>query len=195
MPNYRNAKIYCIRSHQTDMVYVGSTCVGLSQRMAGHRCNYKRYKNGKGRNTTSFEILKYNNAYIELIENCPCDSKEELLKKEGEYIRSMNCVNKVVAGRTMKEYYQEHKEAIAQKQKQYYDNNKKIIAQKRKQYAKDNKEAIARKQKQYYDNNKKIIAQKRKQKVYCKYCDCMTSRLNLRRHERYKKHLTNFILY
>jgi aspartate carbamoyltransferase regulatory subunit len=35
-------------------------------------------------------------AYIELIEYFQCDTKEELSKREGEIMRSMDCVNKCI---------------------------------------------------------------------------------------------------
>ena len=36
------------------------------------------------------------NEEIELVENYPCNSKEELEKKEGEYIKNNECVNKLL---------------------------------------------------------------------------------------------------
>jgi hypothetical protein len=45
MPNYENGKVYAIRSHQTDEVYIGSTVERLSARMSKHRADYKRYGN------------------------------------------------------------------------------------------------------------------------------------------------------
>jgi len=105
MVNYQKGKIYAIRSYQTDDIYIGSTVDTLSKRMGGHRCNYKQYIAGKKvGNLTSFKILKYNDAYIELLEDYPCNSKGELERKEGEYIRKMDCVNKVIAGRSQEEY-------------------------------------------------------------------------------------------
>ena len=70
MPNYLNGKIYVIRSHQTEQVYIGSTVERLSARMSKHRAQYKRYKEGKCGLTTSFKMLDYPDAYIELIELC-----------------------------------------------------------------------------------------------------------------------------
>ena len=83
MPNYQNGKLYTIRSHQTDKVYVGSTVQELSVRMAGHRSDFKGYTKGGTNYVTSFELLKYNDAYIELIELYPCNSKVELDRGEG----------------------------------------------------------------------------------------------------------------
>ena len=48
-----------------------------------------------------FEILE--------IEKFPCDSKEELRKREGHYIKEMGTLNTLIAGRTNKEYKEETK--------------------------------------------------------------------------------------
>jgi hypothetical protein len=39
---------------------------------------------------------------IELIEYCPCTTKEELHAKEGEWIRKIGTLNEVTAGRSNK---------------------------------------------------------------------------------------------
>ena len=103
MVNYGEAKIYQIRSHQTEKVYVGSTCQKLSSRMASHRANYKCYLKNKYHYMTAFEIIKFGDAYIELIKKIPCKDKEELHKQEGLYIRKLNCVNKFMPDRKPKE--------------------------------------------------------------------------------------------
>jgi len=123
MVNYQNGKIYCIRSFYTDKIYIGSTCDKLSRRMQGHQYNFNFYINKKKScYYTSFEIMKYGDAYIDLIEKFPCENKEQLRKREGYYIEKLNCVNMKVAGRTNKE-----------KCKAYHLKNKdKIRAYKRK---------------------------------------------------------------
>jgi hypothetical protein len=79
MPDFSKGKIYCIRSHQTDKVYVGSTVQKhLCMRMAGHKRDFKYYKNGKHSYVTSFDILQYDDAYIELIEDFPCENRNQL---------------------------------------------------------------------------------------------------------------------
>jgi hypothetical protein len=56
--------------------------------MCSHRSNYKAWcKDNTCSYTSSFEILKYDDAYIELLEECPCENSAQLHKKEGEYIR------------------------------------------------------------------------------------------------------------
>jgi hypothetical protein len=103
MPDYTKGKIYAIRSHRTDEIYIGSSVQTLCMRMTGHRRSYKHYKNSGKKYASSFDILKYDDAYIELIEHHPCLCREDLCKREGEVIRTTpNCVNRRIAGRTKK---------------------------------------------------------------------------------------------
>ncbi len=128
MVNYGNGKIYIIRSHQTDDVYYGSTTKEyLSQRIDKHRSSYKRWKNGKHHYVTAYEILKYDDAYIELVELYPCNSRDELTSREGSYIRNNDCVNKVVPGRTEKEFREDNREYVKEREKKYREDNKDII--------------------------------------------------------------------
>jgi hypothetical protein len=100
--DYNNSKIYTIRSRsRSDLVYVGSTTQALSVRFAGHKC---------GRTCSSKQILDIGDSYIELYVAYPCNNREELNRKEGEVMRSMNCINKCLAGRTKKEYRIDNKE-------------------------------------------------------------------------------------
>ena len=133
--NYQNGKIYTIRSHQTPLIYIGGTCTALRKRMHKHRSMYRMYLKGSKKYISSFEILKYDDAYIELLELCPCNMKIELDRREGQLIRSHDCVNKIIPGRTRKEYYQDNKDRI----KQYYQDNKDRI----KEYQKKRRMAAA----------------------------------------------------
>ncbi len=130
--------VYVIRSYLTDDVYYGSTKQTLSQRMAEHRRNYKCWLNEKINYTSSFEIVKYNDCYIELVEECEYNNKQELLAREGFHIRNNKCVNKCIAGRTRQEYRQEydsnHKEQIAEYKKEHAINNKEHIKEYKKQW-------------------------------------------------------------
>ena len=130
MINYQNGKIYAIKSYQTELIYIGSTTRPLSQRLGQHRVNYK---NNTG--ISSKEILKYPDYYIELIELFPCNSKEELHKREGYFIKQNSniCVNCCIAGRTIKEYRNDNVEKIKEQCKQYRLTNAEQIKEQRKQ--------------------------------------------------------------
>jgi hypothetical protein len=126
--NYQNGKIYSIRSYQTNKVYYGSTIQLLCKRLSKHVNDFNAYQRGNFNNITSFEILKYEDAYIELVENFPCNSKVELEKREGEIIReNENAVNRIIVGRTREEYRKDNKDHINQNNKQYRKINKAIL--------------------------------------------------------------------
>ena len=97
---YDNAKIYKIISKNTDDVYIGSTCRTLEDRLRNHKNDYSRWvKNNECKYLIAFEILKYADAQITLIENYPCNSKIDLLLLEGKYqTNTDNCINKSIAG-------------------------------------------------------------------------------------------------
>lgn len=93
--DYQNSKIYVIRSHKTKDIYIGSTTQEIAKRLIDHRTKFNQYKNGTCNYITSFDVIKHNDAYIELIENYPCNSKKQLEQRESEIIESMkNTVNK-----------------------------------------------------------------------------------------------------
>ena len=182
MVNYERGKIYKIICNETGKIYVGSTTESiLARRLAGHKNKYKnQYLKGNIYYTTSFEIIKNGNYYIELICNCPCNSKDELHTMEGKYIREMDCVNKCIAGRTDKQYRIDNSEKIKESKKQYRANNSEKIKESKKQYRANNSEKIKESNKQYRANNSEKIKQYREkyakdnsEKLKQKYnCEC-----------------------
>ena len=147
--NFQNGKIYQITSHCGDKIYIGSTTKKyLSQRMDRHRSNYKYWKQEKVNNVTVFDMFDeygVENCQILLLELCPCVSNDELTSREAYYIRTLNCVNKVIPGRTKKEYRDTHTEQM----KQYRDKNKEQILEYKKQHYENNRELILEQNKQY----------------------------------------------
>ena len=121
-------RIYRIVSSECDGTYIGSTTQQLNMRFSGHKSHYKMYLAGNMNYLTSFEVLKFTDAKIELIHEGLFDGKTDLEKFEGDTIRTTpNAVNKIVAGRSMQEYYEYNKETIAQKHQQYYEANQDAI--------------------------------------------------------------------
>ena len=174
---YKNGKIYCIWSYETDDIYIGSSYNELDHRLRQHKDNYKKFLNGKGKYYSSFEIIKYGDAEIGIIEEFSCQFRKELTRREGKLQREIKCVNKNIAGRTQKEYEEDNKEQleeyrkiyreknkepIAKKKKEYYENNKEPIAKKGKIYREKNKESLIKRNKKYNEKNKEPIAKKRK---------------------------------
>ena len=120
--DYKNSKIYAIKSNSTDKIYIGSTTQKLSKRFSQHKSFFKK----NIYHSSSFEMFLLGDCYIELVELFPCSCKEELLKKEGEIIQKYNdkIVNKKIAGRTKKEYRDLNKEYYNEKNKEFRENNK-----------------------------------------------------------------------
>ena len=109
---YQRGKIYKIISNQTDDVYYGSTIeIVLSNRLAKHRNNYKSWLSEKFPYITSFEIMKYSDAKIILLESYPCTSRYELIGREQFYIDNNECVNKhnACTGLDLIEYHQKYR--------------------------------------------------------------------------------------
>ena len=117
MPDYQNSKIYkLVNDELPDLIYYGSTTQPLFKRLYQHKDKY---------NTSSSKLLfEKGNVKIILCENFPCNCKEELIKKEREYIENNNCINKRIPSRTKKEYNEDNKEKINEYKKEYYENNK-----------------------------------------------------------------------
>lgn len=170
--DYSKGKIYKIIDINTNECYIGSTCEpSLARRLAGHVSDYKRYLNGKGCYVTSFKIIEQGDYDIVLIENFPCNNKDELHARERYYTNNILCVNKIKQQglynklghiEYCKQYYEDNKDQM----KQYREDNKDQM----KQYYKDNKDQY----KQYYQTNKEKIKLQRYTKHNCQCGGCYT---------------------
>ena len=159
MPDYSKGKIYTIRNHNDiTLIYVGSTIQPLSVRFGRHKSTPKHQP------SSNFHTLveDWKDWYIELYENFPCNSREELCKREGEIIREISTLNRNIAGRTYKEYCKENSEKMKEKHTKYYKNNLSKCAEKNKLYHTENKQEISEKKKAYYLQNKQTISEKNK---------------------------------
>jgi len=191
MPDYSKGKIYTIRCRTDDTsIYVGSTTQSLAVRLGGHK------KKSKEKGMINRKIYKtingdWNNWYIELYELYPCNSKEELCKKEGEIIRLMGNLNKNIEGKTEEEFKEYH----IQRAKLYREKNPEKVEEKYKKYREKNPEKVKKWQKEWYENNKDKIKEYRdnnndkiKEKMTCE-CGCMILKNNISKHKKTQKHL------
>jgi hypothetical protein len=99
--DYANGKIYVIESVEGKTCYIGSTCKSLRERMHSHKKGMWLWEEGRGGFITSYYVLRYSDARICLVENCPCESELELLTRESFHILNarkcdVGCMNKVV---------------------------------------------------------------------------------------------------
>ena len=206
---YQNGQIYKIVDIGYTKCYIGSTCEALSQRMARHRGKYTTYLKGGVEHTRSFSLFDefgVENCKIERIELFPCKNKEELRQREGYYIQNTDCVNKLVAGRTGKQYYEDNKQHCLAQMRKYRENNKEKIAsrlkayvethkeeikQYKQQYRYDHEDKIREQMKTYYNDNKERLKQESRERGKQTFvCGCGTVRRidGRRKHERTKKH-------
>ena len=175
---YQNSKTYKITDRAYTKCYIGSTVEYLSNRMAKHRYDYKKWcdcKKGYCRSFDLFEEFGIDNVIVELIEKYPCEDKEELHAREGHYIKNTECINKNIMGRTDQEYHQ--------------DNRDKILKQV-KEYSKANKEHKAQYLKSYYKNNPDVREKQKeqqKQQITCE-CGCVLQKKAQSKHLKSLKH-------
>ena len=116
--DYSNGKSYCIRNDVNDDVYIGSTTQLLCKRMAKHRASIHAKKS---ENVMFYQLMRelgVDAVRIELLEECPCENREQLQAREGHCIKKMGTLNKRVESRTKTEYYEDNKEKLLQNQKE-----------------------------------------------------------------------------
>ncbi len=158
MPDYSKSKIYKLTSSNSNEIYIGSTIQNLCYRKGHHIEDYKKYLLNKQHYITSFKIIEYGGDIdICLLEEYPCNNKEQLHQRERFYIENNNCVNKVIPTRTKKEYNELNKDKKKEYAKEYYNLNKDVINNKNKQRARDFYTLNKDKYKQYNELNKEKI--------------------------------------
>ena len=123
MSIYQNSKIYKIVNDTNDKIYYGSTTQKyLCSRMAQHRGNYNK--------TTSKLLGDLKTCKIILVENYPCNTKDELSKRERYFVENFECVNKQLPGRKKEEYYLDTREVQIKNHKNYYHRTKNKLREK-----------------------------------------------------------------
>lgn len=175
MSKYSNGKIYKLVCEETQRIYIGSTIQLLSRRLHGHS---KHKKN----------LCKSNdfiNPKIYLIEDYPCERKEQLLSRERFHIENTECVNVRFPIRTREQ---------RKKQKKEWDEKNKEYT---KQYRENNKDKIRERELEYRKKNPQIRTEEQKQKRKKTYtCECGSTIIveNKKRHEKSNKHKNNLML-
>jgi hypothetical protein len=205
---YQRGKIYKITSDLTDKIYIGSTCNPLYKRLSQHKCSTNK--------CNSSELIKLGDAIITLIEDFPCERKEQLTARERYYIELNKniVVNKFIPTRTRKEYYEDNKEKVVDYKKQYYEANKEKMAEINKQSYEANKEKVLETVRKYRETNREKVLEgciksgkkyreANKEKVLENHrqyneankvpilciCGASITKLSKTRHEKTKKHL------
>ena len=87
MPDFSKGKIYKLFSNKSSDVYIGSCLVDLSKRLYNHKSKS---------NQAISKRMFVDDAIITivLIEDCPCENKNQLKACELHYITTLQCINK-----------------------------------------------------------------------------------------------------
>ena len=158
---YQNGKIYKILNIVDDDVYVGSTCQSLSQRMSKHRWSMKT-NHHTGMLNDKINEHGIDAFYIELIEDYPCDNKEQLNAREGYHIRLTGTLNNRIAGRTKGQYYADNIDKITQYKKDYRETHSDAIKTWKKNYRETHIDELKEKSKNYRETHKDETAMRQK---------------------------------
>jgi hypothetical protein len=128
MPKYDLSEIYTIRyKHDNNLFYVASITLNLCRRLSNHRYESYDSRNERCKNMILYKTIQeksngcWDDWYIELYEDFPCERREQLLEREAKIIRKIGTLNQDVAGRTNEAYYQECVEKIKERRKKYSD--------------------------------------------------------------------------
>ena len=169
----KKGKIYkiiaLIDNYDINDVYYGSTTQKLCRRFNFHKSDYINKKKAISSSSIIFDKYGLENCKIILIEEFDYINKEDLCKKEAEYILNNKCVNKRIS-------YKSKEDKI--KDKIIYDKN----------YRELNKEKKLKNHKLYYQLNKEKLSKSNT-------CECgglyktyhKTTHMKTKKHKEYIK--------
>lgn len=210
--DYSKGIIYVIKNDVNNMIYVGSTTLTKEVRFSYHQYAINSPQHQNQKIYKAMREIGFENFYIELIEEYPCENIEQLEAREGHWIRELdsynNGYNSQIAGRSKKENYDENRTRILEQKRQYYEDKKDSILEQRKRYYESNKEKVLEKVKKYQEDNRDKIRvrhreyekkhreetnEKKREKVECE-CGKIISRGALPMHKKRKFHLSKVSL-
>tara|TARA_E500000305_G_C3996331_1_gene224751 strand:+ start:762 stop:1277 length:516 start_codon:yes stop_codon:yes gene_type:complete len=163
MVDYQNSKIYKIVCNITGETYYGSTTRPLKIRIRHHETQLT---------STSRHIINRGNYYYELLEEYPCENKEQLHQRERIYIENNPCINRQTPTRTSQEYRQDNIEHIKEVDRLKHINDR------------ENRNARCKK---WYEDHKDEILEREKETMICE-CGCEIRKKGLRNHLKTPKH-------
>lgn len=145
---YQNGKIYKIRDLANTKCYYGSTVKELKERLWKHKTSYQtRYYSVHD----LFDEFGLDNCIIELVEEYPCESKQQLEQREGWYIKNNDCVNQRVQGLTYDE--------VLQNNKDWYTANRETHLERTSQYQKEHPDIARKASRAFYQRNKEYYSE------------------------------------
>ncbi len=210
---YQRGKIYKIVCDICDEIYVGSTTEPtLAKRLGNHRTDSRQEEK---KSKPLFQHVAshggWANFRIVLVENFPCNSKDELCQREEFWRRELNAkLNAIKAYQTEEDrkeymkmknfqYRQDHELELKEYGLQYRREHADELNQKMRAYYQEHKEQF----REYYEKNADKIRgygkqysqgyrneAKNEKKYYCETCDlACESQSHLTRHNQSKTHI------
>ena len=159
MVNYNKSIIYkiCCKDINIKEIYVGSTANELRKRKSKHKSDCNNV-NSHSYNLNVYKFIRNNGGFsnwdIVEIEKYNCNDKQELHKRERFYIELLGAsLNSQIPNRSKKEYDEDNKDKILEKEKKRYEDNKEKILQQHKEYREIHKQEIAEKRKQHNEKS------------------------------------------
>jgi hypothetical protein len=157
--NYSKTIIYKIVCNDLNIkdIYVGHT-TDFIRRKKEHKSSCNNVKSNKY-NYIVYQTIRDNNGWDNFtmleIEKYPCNDSNEARSRERYYYELLNTsLNMIYPIRTCKEYKQDNKEILKEKNKKYIENNKEKYNIYQKQYRENNREKIAEYKKKYRESKK-----------------------------------------
>ena len=199
MDKYSNAKIYRLCHTITDtkiidgitykseiqkpnsQIYIGSTCNSLEKRLYQH--NYACANKDTTTQCTSYKLYDISkDVSIQLIENFPCKTKEELNIRERHWIETTaNCINKNIPGREWDERHIDNRDHNLTRMKNWREANKDHV----RTYNQTIKLEANEKAKERYANGYgEARNNKKKEKAICDVCQKEMNKNSLWTHKK-----------
>lgn len=173
MVNYSNTKIYYILVGNER--YYGHTTQKLCERKGGHKRDFHKHPNAKLYKTMRDAGMTENDIQLVLVEDFPCERKEQAEARERYYIEQYATLNMVIPTRTRQEYRNvnsemererrakwktENPKKVREIQAKWYIKNADKVRERMKTYRAENVGKIRERKAQYRAENKDILHQK-----------------------------------
>ena len=168
MTKYDQSSIYkiCCNDPLINDIYIGST-TNFKHRKYCHK-NSCINENDKRYNSNVYQFIRINGGWTNWnmieVEKYNASDKRELEKRERYWLETLKAtLNKRIPTRTKKEWSDENKEKLKERNKEYYKTNKEKIKEQKKEYRENNKEEKKEYNKEYQEKNRETIKKQSKE--------------------------------
>jgi hypothetical protein len=192
MTDYSNAVIYMIYCKDNNITprYIGSSGQ-LEKRKQKHKGRCLNV-NDISYNCYVYRFIRENGGWdnweFRVLEEYPCDTKQQLEEREDYYIKQYNeLLNSKRAKRTIEEWLRDTQEHRQEWSKEYYKINKEELLKKVKEYYKNNKEKKQIYNKKYKKENQERLDEKNKKIIKCE-CGVNYTYVHKARHFKSQRH-------